>query len=389
MGAEQPQSHNSSSPHSVLGWGTFPRLPPQFNKRQASRTYPRSPAYELLSFHFLRRTKLSGSLFSSLRCFPLFTISQPDPRTKMSERSPSQEAVSAGSSSKRKRRVYQACEPCRIRKAKCDRGSDGLFFLSIKFLKGAYRKQDDPRPPPCARCKRESIQSQCVLASKRNKRDIGLADKFQSRETTQYSSETNARQPGLRSGEEVSRGISAGPAASDSGDFVESPFANAASPGSGHVLQANSPYSHRSHRSMRSTEDLDSGRYTSGSRRNLTDNVIHTLVSKPNDALALLFEAAERSDPSAINSRRQSLEPLRILRRNADNSLADNEAGRNPTGHPSGIPTPRSTVTSPAQAVPDPSGKMIELWKTYRFVREGWLTAREAVLYVDLYVPLQ
>jgi hypothetical protein len=26
---------------------------------------------------------------------------------------------------KRKRRVYQACEPCRLRKAKCDRGSDG------------------------------------------------------------------------------------------------------------------------------------------------------------------------------------------------------------------------------------------------------------------------
>lgn len=133
---------------------------------------------------------------------------------------------------------------------------------------------------------------------------------------------------------------------------------------------------------------MDLRPYTSSSRRNLTDNVIHTLVSKPNDALALLFEAAERSDPSALNSRRQSLEPSRNLRRNIDDPLADNVAGRNPTGHTSGIPTPRSAVMSPAQAVPDPSGEMIELWKTYRFVREGWLTAREAVLYVDLYLSL-
>ncbi|PVH87269.1 hypothetical protein DL98DRAFT_649544 [Cadophora sp. DSE1049] len=286
----------------------------------------------------------------------------------MSERSPSQEAVAAGSSSKRKRRVYQACEPCRIRKAKCDRGSD-----------------DDPRPPPCARCKRESIQSQCVLASKRNKRDIGAPDKFQSRENTQYGSETNARQGVGRSGAEVSRDISAGPAASESGDYVESPFTNGASPGNSHVLQANSPYSHRSHRSFRSAEDADSRSYPSSSRRNLTDNVIHTLVSKPNDALALLFEAAERQDPSALNSRRQSLEPSRNLRRNIDKSLVDGEAGSNHAGHTNAIPTPHSTVTSPAQIIPDPSSEMIELWKTYRFVREGWLTAREAVLYVDLF----
>ncbi|KAK0104577.1 hypothetical protein ONS95_004863 [Cadophora gregata] len=286
----------------------------------------------------------------------------------MSERSPSQEAVPAGSSSKRKRRVYQACEPCRIRKAKCDRGSD-----------------DDPRPPPCARCKRESIQSQCVLASKRNKRDIGLPDKFQSREHTQYASTTNAQQLAGMNGEEVLRDISAGPAASESGDFVDSPFANGTSPGEGQINQANSPYSHRSHRSQRSTENAGGRRYPSGSRRNLTDNVIHTLVSKPNDALALLFEAAERQDPSALNSRGQSLEPSQNLQRNTDNSLAHGETGSNPTGHANAIPTPHSTVTSPAQALTDPSNEMIELWKKYRFVREGWLTAREAVLYVDLF----
>lgn len=166
---------------------------------------------------------------------------------------------------------------------------------------------------------------------------------------------------------------------------MESPLENETSPGNGNVQQANSPYSHRSHRSLRSTEESDSRPYYTGSRRNLTDNVIHTLVSKPNDALALLFEAAEQQDPSALNSRRQSLEPSHNLRRNHDTSLASGEAGSIPAGHTNTIPTPRLAVTSPAQTVPDPSSDMIELWKTYRFVREGWLTAREAVLYVDLF----
>lgn len=35
---------------------------------------------------------------------------------------------------------------------------------------------DDPRPPPCARCMRESIQSQCILASKRIRSHIEASE---------------------------------------------------------------------------------------------------------------------------------------------------------------------------------------------------------------------
>ncbi|KAJ5894282.1 hypothetical protein N7495_005973 [Penicillium taxi] len=68
-----------------------------------------------------------------------------------------QEANSAGNDSgtlsptPQHRRGYQACDPCRKRKVKCDLGS-----------------VDNPRPPPCVRCRRES--KRCEFSSTRRKR---------------------------------------------------------------------------------------------------------------------------------------------------------------------------------------------------------------------------
>jgi hypothetical protein len=138
-----------------------------------------------------------------------------------------------------------------------------------------------------------------------------------------------------------------------------------------------------------SDEDHNTRRYASTSQRNLTDNVIHTLVSKPNDALALLFEAAGRQDPSALNSTRQSPDtsskelevehqnqPLESSSRVAEHYTLNN------------IPTPHSTNASVTATIPSPSAETQEIWKRYRFVRQGWLTALEAIQYVDLYVLL-
>ena len=123
--------------------------------------------------------------------------------------------------------------------------------------------------------------------------------------------------------------------------------------------------------------------HISNSQRNLTENVIHTLVSKPNDALALLFEAAGRQDPSALNSRRQSAhntadaEPQSQLQRPYRH--IEHQSFNN-------IPTPHSIQASIASNLPSPTAEALELWKRYRFVRQGWLTALEAVQYVDSYV---
>ncbi|KAI2136831.1 hypothetical protein LOZ27_006056, partial [Ophidiomyces ophidiicola] len=55
------------------------------------------------------------------------------------------------------RRGYQACDPCRKRKVKCDLGS-----------------VDNPRPPPCVRCRRES--KRCEFSATRRKRKADEAD---------------------------------------------------------------------------------------------------------------------------------------------------------------------------------------------------------------------
>ncbi|KAH6703103.1 C6 transcription factor [Leptodontidium sp. MPI-SDFR-AT-0119] len=273
----------------------------------------------------------------------------------MSEAPPTTEG---SGTSKRKRRVYQACEPCRIRKAKCDRGSD-----------------DDPRPPPCARCKRESIQSQCVLASKRNKRDIDSLERFQARENRSSTSADFRR--------EVLRVATPGPTASESGDLAASPYPSGTSPNNGQASQFHSPHSTRPNHPSQA-DNTSSRSHNSNTRRNLTDNVIHTLVSKPNDALALLFDAG-RQDPSAINTRNQSPEEEPQMQGNFRTYGTDRDAGNSVAGLTNTLPTPRSAATSPASTIPESSREMIEMWKKYRFVREGWLTAREAIMYVDLF----
>ncbi|KAG0161310.1 hypothetical protein PDIDSM_8844 [Penicillium digitatum] len=55
------------------------------------------------------------------------------------------------------RRGYQACDPCRKRKVKCDLGS-----------------VDNPRPPPCVRCRRES--KRCEFSATRRKRKTSDAE---------------------------------------------------------------------------------------------------------------------------------------------------------------------------------------------------------------------
>jgi hypothetical protein len=131
-------------------------------------------------------------------------------------------------------------------------------------------------------------------------------------------------------------------------------------------------------------EEENSRVYFSDSQRNLTDNVIHTLVSKPNDALALLFEAAGRQDPSALNSRRQSPDPTLshpVNFNSQQNEVSLESEVRRPR---SSLPTPHSINAASTSSWPSPSAETIKLWGGYRFVRQGWLTAREAIHAVDL-----
>ncbi|CZR58202.1 related to C6 transcription factor [Phialocephala subalpina] len=250
------------------------------------------------------------------------------------------------SGTKRKRRVYQACEPCRIRKAKCDRGSE-----------------DDPRPPPCARCMRESIQSQCILATKKNRRYL---ETIQQNERDSFSANPDhvAMQRESQAG-----------TPSHHASQTPSSHANVSTPRSHHT-------GGQLHAQDKTDDNIRSPPRISRSQQNLTDSVIHTLISKPNDALALLFEAAGRQDTTAVNSRRQSPEDMQ--EDSADQGGSLDPMLRSRDRLPAQLPTPHSS-TSPIASLSSPSVETVDLWKRHPFVRQGWLTAEEGISYVDLF----
>lgn len=112
----------------------------------------------------------------------------------------------------------------------------------------------------------------------------------------------------------------------------------------------------------------------------LADSVMRTVVSNGHDALNLLFEAANQEGHSDSQS---------------PGSRYPHGAGRTPhssTGHysaaactssPAGS-VPVSMNVAPSSMAPDPRTDVLEVWSAFRFVRMGWLSAQEAVNFVDL-----
>ena len=99
----------------------------------------------------------------------------------------------------------------------------------------------------------------------------------------------------------------------------------------------------------------------------LTDTVMRTIVSSGNDALNLLFRAAEQQN--AESPEHQAPGPL-ISHVNGEFSTPKT-AFRMATG-----PVHLSKASPP----------VLEVWAALRFTRMGWFAAEEAVTYVDLYV---
>jgi len=85
----------------------------------------------------------------------------------------------------------------------------------------------------------------------------------------------------------------------------------------------------------------------------MQNHVMQTLVSSSNDAMGLLFSAAEH------------------IERQVSDSPHDQ------TGWTPGV---LSSVSLP-DSVPQ---ELLDVWTRQRFVRQGWFTAREAIAYVDL-----
>ncbi|RAL14573.1 Zn(II)2Cys6 transcription factor domain-containing protein [Aspergillus homomorphus CBS 101889] len=341
------------------------------------------------------------------------------------------------------RRGYQACDPCRKRKVKCDLGS-----------------VDNPRPPPCVRCRRES--KRCEFSATRRKRKPSDAD-----ETDDAALRRDKR---MMVGEVIS---SHGSNNSDGSPYVPSlepasASTAAAATTTSTALDNNTPGHPRLKWSEGSTaagqlppSTAGSQRYTTTSTTTTTNNnttatqsttaahyadarsnrlsvfsagershapsfsleggqpmmnrtaveLLSPAISNSHDALHLLSEAAGRTEDlnrqslenrygarQSVSSFNSPMSPLTQAGtpRSAGGSFSrPARSGTVPIGgyyqaggsgamdaqHSDGRGQADSTENAPDPGFAD----AVKAWSRLRFVRAGWLTVEEAMAYVAYY----
>ena len=200
-------------------------------------------------------------------------------------------------------RAYKACIACRKRKAKCDLSTSGQ--------------------PPCARCRRE--HRECIFPAERsgnlNKRQkLGAHEAEHSLDTSnEYSQDRTS----------LDFVASTGYHNNESSDTM-----SASPPGPRH-----------------------------GKKIGLDDSVMRTVVSRGNEALDILFEAAAHQE----------------------RATASNVQVGSSTAPPQPPPASILPVRNQAVSLSSATAITLELWSNCRFVSQGWLSAEEAITYTDLF----
>ena len=122
-----------------------------------------------------------------------------------------------------------------------------------------------------------------------------------------------------------------------------------------------------------------SQRYTtvqsSDGREGLTDNVINTLVTNQQDALNLLSSSADRR-----NSTQSYLTDANELTATEDQQ----SNGLDPMYSPASTRVAEEWCSLRHQ-LSTPIREVLDVWKTCPFVLQRWMTAQEAVSYIDLF----
>lgn len=276
---------------------------------------------------------------------------------------------------------------------------------------------DNPRPPPCVRCRRES--KRCEFSATRRKRKTSDADTDAEgalrRDKRMMVGEANHTKssPGSDSPYQRNSSISFdGDHSSRTTQWpgTSPPLAHTARPsttiasfppssGAGSAGQyaelgniGNSAVHARMH-----TRLTGSGFHESSQQviNKAAAELLSPSISNTNDALHLLSEAAGRTE----DLNRQSLENRRLIARRAASFHTPPTplAATSRNGRPSFLKPSRSTPSDPyfhanGAAVVDPhlsdiqdSGYLdaVKAWSRLRFVRAGWLTVEEAMAYID------
>lgn len=271
-------------------------------------------------------------------------------------------------------RTYQACIPCRRRKVRCDLGP-----------------VDNPHDPPCVRCRRES--KECFFSATRRKRkgqdgadDYEELDDYELRNGRKRPK--TADDPLASSAAAVHQLHHSQPAASNPADttaYISQPLTPGGSVGRYEPLRrpttAPQPQNDEEDRKMADTATavMQTGEIYSG-----------------HDALNLLFQAAGRDLQDHHNHNRtgsaSSAHRPSISTPGSQNNLASPQTtshARNPS-RAAAEPIVDPAITHPPPVLPDPPNDAafndaVRAWSKFRFVRAGWLTAKEAVRYVDYF----
>ncbi|KAK2748142.1 hypothetical protein FQN57_001266 [Myotisia sp. PD_48] len=324
------------------------------------------------------------------------------------------------------RRGYQACDPCRKRKVKCDLGS-----------------VDNPRPPPCVRCRRES--KRCEFSATRRKRKMAddADDKNHAavlrRDKRMMAADGSASSsPVLDTVNKPSpnpNGVTSHPRAGlpsyepDGG----SPSITSQRKWSGSAGAPNrisippSTISYPAPTSVPSADQFPNHRpsFSGSGRPNIAPHVLESgqhmmnktaaellspAISNTHDALHLLSEAAGRTE----DLNRQQLEyqygagqssssnftssvspgqtgtPGKISRSNSSTQQGASMGWFNNQGKESAtadaVVDGTDTVVSPPKATPDIDYlRARRVWSRLRFIRAGWFSVDEAMAYIAYY----
>lgn len=318
------------------------------------------------------------------------------------------------------RRGYQACDPCRKRKVKCDLGS-----------------VDNPRPPPCVRCRRESKRCEFSATRRKRKRSEPAEESVDSvlrRDKRMMIGEmpSTSSEPPTSTASPLSKS----PLETRIAPYDARPNPNPTQPG--RTWSEGSPPGgplsiHRSHSNPRIGADTSSATShiadfrmrmppgpSPGDRRMGTSYILERgqammnrtavellspAISNSHDALHLLSEAAGRSEDLNRYAARHSVSsfasPVSSMNHvQTPKSLAGTlsrparspGAGMNSIGsyfqngssHPA---EPRSRVSREGSSSSQEPGflEAVKAWSRLRFVRAGWLTVEEAMAYVAYY----
>lgn len=269
-------------------------------------------------------------------------------------------------------RTYQACIPCRRRKVRCDLGP-----------------VDNPHDPPCVRCRRES--KECFFSATRRKRKTDGSGDFE--EIDDYEIRNGRKRVRADDGTPEARPAPLQINGANGSTYVSQPLTPGGSIGRYEPLRRPTTATNPSHNEE---EDFKLSNATAAMLQQ------HEVYSG-HDALNLLFEAAGRTGDiteghhradSSGSLHRPALGPGSTP--GSQTNFASPQAtathgfqAKNPS-RAAAEPSVDPNISPPYPAVPDPPNEAtfaeaVKAWSKFRFVRAGWLTAKEAVRYMDYF----